>query len=84
MGYDAVSFSLLTRSEPTLRVGHDLLVLDRDLNAAIDLEHLAGSFLGQSKRSVRAAGSGTRRKPCVQLVVRKQEPNAKYGLSTLG
>jgi transposase len=26
------------------------LVLDRDLNAAINLEKLAGSFLGQSKR----------------------------------
>ena len=60
------------------------LVLDRDLNAAVNLEKLAGSFLGQSKRSVRATSAGTKHTPRVQLAAKKQEPNAEHGLSRLG
>ena len=59
------------------------LVLDRDLNAAINLSKLAGS----SSDSLNACGvtsSGTRRKPRVKLAAKKQEPNAEHGLSILG
>jgi putative transposase len=40
----------LTLSDRTFRCQQCGLVLDRDLNAAINLEKLAGSFLGQPKR----------------------------------
>ena len=40
----------LTLSDRTFRCEQCGLVLDRDLNAAINLVHRAGSFLGQSKR----------------------------------
>jgi putative transposase len=59
------------------------LVLNRDLNAAINLERLAGSS-SDSQNACGAAGSGTRRKPRVQLATKKQEPNAEHGLSILG
>ncbi|MGO8947938.1 MAG: hypothetical protein ACLQUY_09805 [Ktedonobacterales bacterium] len=59
-------------------------MLDRDLNAAINLAKLAGSFLAQSKRSVRAAGSGATHKPRVKLAAKKQEPNTRGGWSISG
>ena len=65
----------LTLSDRTFRCEQCGLVLDRDLNAAINLAQLAGSFLGQSKRSVRATSAGTKRKPRVQLAAVKQEPD---------
>ncbi|MGO8951602.1 MAG: RNA-guided endonuclease InsQ/TnpB family protein [Ktedonobacterales bacterium] len=74
----------LTLSTRTFYCEQCGLVLDRDLNAALNLVQLAGSFLGQSKRSVRAAGSGAAHKPRVKLAARKQELNAKSGMSTLG
>ena len=40
----------LTLADRTFHCEQCGLVLDRDLNAAINLEQLAGSFLGQSKR----------------------------------
>jgi putative transposase len=40
----------LTLSIRTFHCPQCSLVLDRDLNAAINLKQLAGSFLGQSKR----------------------------------
>jgi putative transposase len=40
----------LTLSDRTFHCEQCGLLLDRDLNAAINLAHLAGSFLGQSKR----------------------------------
>ena len=49
-------------------------MLDRDLNAAINLEKLAGS----SSDSLNACGvtsSGTKRKPRVKLATVKQEPD---------
>jgi hypothetical protein len=58
--------------------------VDRDLNAAINLEQLAGSFLGQSQRSVRVASAGARRKPRVKLAAVKQEPNTRSGVSISG
>jgi putative transposase len=59
------------------------LVLDRDLNAAINLVQLAGSS-SDSQNACGVASSGTKRKPRVQLAAVKQEPNAKGGVSTLG
>ena len=58
------------------RCGQCELVPDRDLNAASNLEQLAGSFLGESKCSVRAASLGTECKLRVQLAAKNQEPNA--------
>ncbi|MGO8950154.1 MAG: zinc ribbon domain-containing protein [Ktedonobacterales bacterium] len=49
----------LTLSTRTFACPYCGLVLDRDLNAAINLAKLAGLFLGQYKRSVRAASSGS-------------------------
>ena len=59
------------------------LVLDRDLNAAINLAQLAGSS-SDSQNACGAASAGTRRKPRVKLAARKQEPNAEDGVSILG
>ena len=59
------------------------LVLDRDLNAAINLMQLAGS----SPDRVNACGAvsaGTRRKPRVKPAAVNQEPNAEHGVSILG
>ena len=66
----------LTLADRTFHCEQCGLVRDRDLNAAINLEKLAGSFLGQSQRSVRAASAGTKHTPRVKLVTKKQEPNA--------
>ena len=74
----------LTLSDRTFHCEQCGLVLDRDLNAAINLEQAGREFLGQSKRSVRAAGSGARSGPRVKLAAKKQEPNTRSGLSTLG
>ena len=65
----------LTLADRTFHCEECGLVLDRDLNAAINLAQLAGSFLGQSKRSVRATSAGARSGPRVKLVAKKQEPN---------
>jgi putative transposase len=59
------------------------LVLDRDLNAAINLKQLAGSS-SDSQNACGAVSAGTRRKPRVQLAAVKQEPNAEHGWSILG
>lgn len=59
------------------------LILDRDLNAAINLEQLAGS----SSDSQNACGEGSAdhsREVTVKLPSLKQEPNAGYGLSIDG
>jgi putative transposase len=50
------------------------MVLDRDLNAAINLEKLAESS-SDSRNACGATSSGTKRKPRVQLAAKKQEPN---------
>jgi putative transposase len=59
------------------------LVRDRDLNAAINLAHLAGSS-PDSQNACGATSAGTRRKPRVKLAAVKQEPNAEHGLAILG
>jgi putative transposase len=73
----------LTLSDRTFHCECCGLVLDRDLNAAINLEKLAGS-LSDSQNACGVASSGTRRKPRVKLAAKKQEPNTRSGLSTLG
>jgi putative transposase len=65
----------LTLSDRTFHYEQCGLVLDRDLNAAINLAKLADSS-PDSPNTCGAASSGTRRKPRVKLAVRKQEPNA--------
>ena len=57
--------------------------LDRDLNAAINLEQLAGSS-SDSLNACGAVSAGARRKPRVKLTAVKQEPNANHGLSIVG
>ena len=74
----------LTLADRTFHCGQCGLVLDRDLNAAINLEQTGREFLGQCKRSVRAASSGAKRKPRVQRVAVKQEPNTRSGVSISG
>jgi putative transposase len=59
------------------------LVLDRDLNAAINLEQLAGSS-SDSQNACGAASTGARSGPRVKLAAKKQEPNTRSGLSRLG
>ena len=64
----------LTLSDRTFHCEQCGLVLDRDLNAAINLEQLAGSS-SDSQNACGAASAGTRRKPRVKLAAKKQEPN---------
>ncbi|MGO8947529.1 MAG: RNA-guided endonuclease InsQ/TnpB family protein [Ktedonobacterales bacterium] len=59
------------------------LVLDRDLNAAINLAQLAGSS-PDSLNACGAASSGAKHTPRVKLTAKKQEPNAEHGASILG
>ena len=59
------------------------LVLDRDLNAAINLEQLAGSS-SDSQNACGATSAGTKRKPREKLAAEKQEPNATSGVSIRG
>jgi putative transposase len=73
----------LTLSDRTFHCGQCGLVLDRDLNAALNLEKLADSS-PDSLNACGAASSGTRRKPRVKLAAKKQEPNAKPGVSRRG
>ena len=73
----------LTLADRTFHCQQCGLVLDRDLNAAINLEQLAGSS-SDSQNACGAASSGAKRKPRVKRAAVKQEPNAKGGVSTLG
>jgi putative transposase len=59
------------------------LVLDRDLNAAMNLEQLAGSS-SDSRNACGVAGAGARSGPRVKPAAVKQEPNTRSGLSILG
>jgi putative transposase len=58
------------------------LVLDRDLNAALNLEQLAGSS-SDSRNACGVAGAGARSGPRVKPAAVKQEPNTERGLSML-
>ena len=80
----------LTLSDGTLECQACGLVLDRDLNAAINLSKLAGS-LSDSLNACGAESAGSSRKAAAKLsakrgprVRKKQEQNAEGGLSTLG
>jgi putative transposase len=73
----------LTLSDRTFHCQQCGLVLDRDLNAAINVAQLAGSS-SDSQNACGAVSAGTRRKPRVQLAAVKQEPNTRSGLSILG
>jgi putative transposase len=80
----------LTLADLTFHCEQCGLALDRDLNAAINLEKLAGSS-SDSRNACGADSAGSGRKAGVQLSAKrgprarkKQERNAKGGLSTLG
>ncbi len=80
-GWVDAELTLSTRTFACQQCGR---VIDRDLNAALNLVKLAGSFLGQSKRSVRAISAGARSGPRVKLAALKQEPNTRSGMTTSG
>jgi putative transposase len=73
----------LTLSDRTVHCEQCGLALDRDLNAAINLEKLAGGS-SDSQNACGAASSGAKRRPRVKLAAVKQEPNAEGGMSILG
>lgn len=74
---------VLSLAERTYRCEACGLVLDRDLNAAINLSQLAGSS-PDSQNACGAASAGLGSTTQVQLAPMKQEPNTIYGLSTDG
>jgi putative transposase len=73
----------LALSDRTFHCEQCGLVLDRDLNAAINLEQLAGSS-SDSQNACGAVSAGAKRTPRVKLAAVKQEPNAEHGWSILG
>jgi putative transposase len=64
----------LTLADRTFRCQVCGLVLDRDLNAAINLSHLAGSS-SESQNACGAGSAGRGRMALVELPVLKQEPD---------
>ena len=66
----------LTLADRTFHCEQCGLVLDRDLNAAINLAKLAGS-LPDSLNACGGASAGAKRKPRVKLALVKQEPDRK-------
>jgi putative transposase len=73
----------LTLKDRTFHCQQCRFVLDRDLNAAINLAKLAGSS-SDSQNACGVASAGTRRKPRVKLAAVKQEPNTEHGVSMPG
>jgi putative transposase len=76
----------LTLSERVYHCEQCSLILDRDLNAAINLAQLAGSFLGQSKRLWRGERWHASHDACETVLAsretaKKQEPNPFYPLA---
>jgi putative transposase len=67
----------LNLSDRTFHCEQCGLVLDRDLNAAINLEKLAGS-LSDSLNACGEESAGAKHKPRVKLSLVKQEPNTFY------
>ncbi len=65
----------LTLAERTFHCQQCGLVIDRDRNAAINLERLAGSS-PDTQNACGEASAGRRRKATVKLAPVKQEPNA--------
>ena len=73
----------LTLADRTFRCQSCGLILDRDLNAAINLSKLAASSAdSQNACGEGSAGGGLR--PAVKLPSVKQEPDTRRGLSTFG
>ena len=80
----------LTLADRVFRCERCGLVIDRDLNAAINLERLAASS-ADTRNACGAVSAGAKRKPRVKLAAqagsrtrKKQEPNASCGLSRAG
>jgi putative transposase len=73
----------LTLSDRSFHCEQCGLVLDRDLNAAINLTKLAGSC-SDSQNACGEESAGTKRRPRVKLSSLKQERNATGGVSTRG
>jgi putative transposase len=73
----------LTLSDRVFRCAHCGLELDRDLNAALNLAHLAGSS-SDSQNACGVAGAGARSGPRVKPAAVKQEPNTGSDVSRLG
>jgi putative transposase len=73
----------LTLEDRTFHCQQCGLVLDRDLNAAINLSKLAGSSL-DSQNACGEESAGAKHSSRVQLSSVKQERNAKGGVSTPG
>jgi putative transposase len=73
----------LTLADRTFHCEQCGLVLDRDLNAAMNLAQLAGSS-SASQNACGAAGAGARSGSRVKPAAKKQEPNTEYGLSISG
>ena len=74
----------LTLSDRTFHCDQCGLMLDRDLNGAINLVQLSG-ISPDSQNACGVAGSGTRVSgPRVKLAASKQEPNTRSGLSRSG
>jgi putative transposase len=65
----------LTLAERTFHCEQCGLIVDRDLNAALNLAKLAGSSSDNASACGRAS-AGAKRKPRVKLALVKQEPNA--------
>jgi putative transposase len=65
----------LTLSDRTFHCEQCGLVLDRDLNAAINLEKLAESS-SDSQNACGATSAGAKHKPRVKLAAKKQEADA--------
>ena len=73
----------LTLSDRTFHCEQCGLILDRDLNAAINLSKLAGSS-SDSQNACGAVSAGAKRKPRVKRAAVKQEPNTRSGVSISG
>jgi putative transposase len=73
----------LKLSDRTFHCEQCSLVVDRGLNAAINLEQLAGSS-SDSRNACGEESAGAKHKPRVQLSSLKQERNASGGLSSPG
>jgi putative transposase len=73
----------LTLADRTFHCEQCGLVLDRDLNAAINLVKLAGSS-SDSQNACGATGAGAKHTPRVKLAAQKQEPNTRSGVSRSG
>lgn len=73
----------LTLADRMFHCEHCRLVLDRDVNAAINLSKLAGSS-SESQNACGGESAGRRRTTPVKLSSMKQEPNTMWGVSTQG